>query len=147
MTRSALLAMLEQDEGRRKFVYDDATGEPIKKGSVLKGNPTIGIGCELSMTGLTDEEIDYLAENRVGRCEAELDRRWPWWRSLSEARQRVLVSMVFQMGGAGVSRFPKFLAALQRGAFTEAAGEMRDSAWHNQTPARCERLAKMMEQG
>jgi hypothetical protein len=55
--------------------------------------------------------------------------------------------MVFQMGGAGVSRFPKFLAALQRGAFTEAAGEMRDSAWHNQTPARCERLAKMMEQG
>jgi lysozyme len=147
MTRSALLAMLEQDEGRRRFVYDDATGEPIKKGSVVKGNPTIGIGCELSMTGLTDEEIDYLAENRVGRCEAELDRRWPWWRSLSEARQRVLVSMVFQMGAAGVSRFPKFLAALQRGDYAEAAAEMKDSAWAKQTPARCERLARLMEQG
>ena len=147
MSRADLLAMLEKDEGRRKFVYDDATGEPIKKGSVVKGNPTIGIGCELSMTGLTDEEIDYLAENRVGRCEADLDRRWPWWRGLSEPRQRVLVSMVFQMGAGGLGRFPKFLAALQRGDYAEAAAEMRDSAWHNQTPARCERLAKMMEAG
>lgn len=147
MNRQAMLKLLEEDEGRRRFVYDDATGKPIKKGSVVVGNPTIALGVELSIAGLTDEECDYLTENRIAQRELDLDKRWPWWRSLSEARQMVLVSMAYQMGTGGLARFPKFLAAVQRGDYAKAANEMRDSLWAKQTPARCERLAKMMEEG
>lgn len=147
MNRQAMLKLLEEDEGRRRFVYDDKTGKPIKKGSVVEGNPTIALGVELSIAGLTDEECDYLTENRIAQRELDLDKRWPWWRSLSEARQMVLVSMAYQMGTAGLARFPKFLAAVERGDYASAALEMKDSSWYTQTPSRVEKLSRMMVEG
>lgn len=136
MNRPAMLALLEKDEGLRLKPYRDTVGKQ-----------TIGIGRNLDDVGITTEEARYLCENDVGKCEAEMDRRWPWWRQMSENRQMVLCSMVFQLGAAGVAKFPKFIAALQREDWIGAAAEMTDSLWAKQTPARAERLAKMMEEG
>ena len=136
MNRPAMLALLERDEGLRTKPYRDHLGKL-----------TLGIGRNLDDVGITPEEARYLAENDIGRCEASLQANRPWWRELSEARQQVLVSMVFQLGWSGVAGFAKFWGALQRGDYKSAAAEMRDSLWAKQTPARCERLAKMMEVG
>jgi len=136
MNRAAMLSLLEQDEGLRLKPYRDHLGKL-----------TLGIGRNLDDVGITPEEARHLAENDIGRCEAALDKNRPWWRQLSEARQRILVSMVFQLGWSGVAGFTKFWAAVQREDWPGAAVEMRDSLWAKQTPARCERLAKMMEAG
>lgn len=136
MSRSALLAMLEQDEGLRLKPYRDTVGKL-----------TIGCGRNLDDVGITTEEARYLLENDVGRAESDLDRNIPWWRELSENRRHVLVSLVFNMGWPKLSGFVKFLAALKRNDWPGAAHEMKDSLWFRQVKGRGERLAKMMEAG
>lgn len=136
MTRSALLAMLEQDEGLKLKPYRDTVGKL-----------SIGCGRNLDDVGITTEEARYLLENDVGRAESDLDRNIPWWRELSEKRRHVLVSLVFNMGWPRLSGFVKFLAALKRNDWPGAAMEMRDSRWFQQVKGRGERLAKAMEEG
>lgn len=147
MSRADLLTLLQEDEGLRLQVYDDATGNSLKPGDTIKGHPTIGIGRALDVNGITTEEARYLLENDVGRAEAELDRNIPWWREMSENRRHVLVSLVFNMGWPKLSGFVKFLAALKRNDWAGAAAEMKDSRWYSQVKGRGERLAKMMEVG
>ena len=50
---SAMVEQLIPEESERYFVYDDATGKTILKGSTVVGNPTIGIGRNLSGEGLS----------------------------------------------------------------------------------------------
>jgi len=56
----------------------------------------------------------------------------------------VVISMVFQLGEAGVSNFKNMFAALEEEDYVEAAAQMLDSRWHIQTPARCQELANIM---
>ena len=56
----------------------------------------------------------------------------------------VVISMVFQLGEAGVSKFKNMFVALENEEYSEAAAQMLDSRWHIQTPARCQELANIM---
>jgi len=56
----------------------------------------------------------------------------------------VVISMVFQLGEAGVSKFKNMFVALENEDYVEAAAQMLDSRWHMQTPARCQELANIM---
>jgi lysozyme len=56
----------------------------------------------------------------------------------------VVISMVFQLGEAGVSKFKNMFVALENEDYVEAASQMLDSRWHMQTPARCQELANIM---
>lgn len=147
MNRDLMLALLIEDEGLRLDLYDDATGKQLKPGDTIIGHPTIGIGCALDVDPLTEEEAKYLCLNRIVRRERALDKALPWWRNLTSRRQLVLLSMAYQLGAAGLMGFPKFIGALRRGDHEDAAREMLDSSWHVQTPARAERLAKLMREG
>jgi len=60
-------AEMEQFEGRRNKLYDDATGKTIARAADAKGHPTIGVGHLVSKTDktydgktLSDAEIDAL---------------------------------------------------------------------------------------
>ncbi|EDL3592247.1 lysozyme [Salmonella enterica subsp. enterica serovar Newport] len=60
-------AEMEQFEGRRNKLYDDATGKTIARAADAKGYPTIGVGHLVSKTDktydgktLSDAEIDAL---------------------------------------------------------------------------------------
>lgn len=135
---------LERDEGWREFVYDDATGKPIVKGSVVEGYPTIGIGfCVSADRGaplprvIADRWLDHLLVE-IGKG---LDARIPWWRYQPDDVQRALVSMAYQLGVSGLLNFRKMLAALERGDRLQAAAEALDSRWARQTPSRANRVA------
>jgi lysozyme len=132
----ALKRHLEAEEGRRRKPY-----------RCTAGKLTIGIGKNLDDAGLSNDEIDYLLSNDVRRVMGELDRHFPWWRDLSEARQVGLASLCFQLGLQGLMGFRKMLAALQRGDYAEAAQELMDSRLAIQTPARAGRLRAMIERG
>ena len=74
---------------------------------------------------------------------------------LNDTRYAVIVSMVFQMGGAGVRKFKNFVQAVKTEDWDTAAAEMiyanpkvkRHSKWYTQTPERCQRAADAMRTG
>jgi lysozyme len=137
-------ALLTQLEGDRQFVYDDATGDPVVPGYTLKGHPTVGIGRCLDLKGLSVPERQRLLDNDDAECEILARRHFQWFPELHPVRRDVIVMMIFQLGLDDVRDFRQMLAAINRGDFEEAAREMLDSRWHQQTPKRCELMAEMM---
>lgn len=137
---------LIRDEGEVLEVYDDATGNLLKPGMQVKGNPTIGVGRNL-LVGISDSESAYLLNNDITNVCAQLDAQLPWWAQLDSVRQRVLVNMCFNLGIAGLLGFPHFLLALQDGQWAEAAVQMQMSAWWSQVGARAARLQYMVLNG
>src|SRR6266481_3495567 len=80
-------------EGRRHQAYYDT-----------KGIITIGVGRNLTGSGLSNDEIDLMLENDIEYFYKFLDGNYPWFKSLSEARQVALVDMCF-MGTKTFSTF------------------------------------------
>lgn len=134
-----LIKELRRDEGVVDHAYQDSLGYW-----------TIGVGRLIDKRKggkLTDEEIDYLLMNDVKECVADLDKNLPWWRSLSDARRRVLVNMRFNLGMAGLIGFKNTLKFIETGEYKRAAANMLLSKWAKQVGQRANRLAKMMEVG
>ena len=119
-------------EGLRLKPYKDSLG-------VL----TIGYGRNLDDVGLRRNEAEIMLGNelRAARVSAQ---RYRWFADLSDVRQAVIVDMHFQLGRAGFAAFTNTRAAIAAGDWHTAADEMSASRWHEQTPTRCERLARMM---
>jgi lysozyme len=134
-TLSLLQREIENDEGRKATVYRDSLGVE-----------TIGVGVNLQI-GLYPEEIDFLRDNRIRRAEQDLDRNVPWWRSLSDARQRALANMAFNMGWPKLSQFKNFLHYLETADYQRASEECLHSLWASQVGARSQRIAKMIREG
>lgn len=144
---SKVIVELERDEGLRRVVYDDATGAPLKPGDILKGHPTIGIGRALDVNGITESEARTLLENDIAKVCDDLDRNIPGWRDWTDARQRALVNMVFNMGIGGVLKFSDMLANMKAGHWDLAALDAMDSVWAKQVGERAMRIAKMIKEG
>lgn len=108
---------------------------------------TIGIGRNLEDVGITTEEAFFLLANDLKRTNQECVDQFPWFKSLSQTRQDVVVSMVFNMGLTRFKTFVNMIAALQNGNFSKAAGEMLSSKWCEQVPVRARELALMMKSG
>lgn len=141
---------LKRDEGERLYVYDDATGKPIVKGSVVVGYPTVGIGILLDKDrggGLRPEESEFVFRNRLRLIDEALSNRIPWIKKLDPARRGVLLNMAFQMGIDGMLGFKKTMATVESGHYQKAAVEMLGSKWAKQTPARAHRLSQQMRTG
>lgn len=134
-----LIKELRRDEGVIDHAYQDSLGYW-----------TIGVGRLIDKRKggrLTDEEIDYLLLNDIKECTEDLDKNLPWWRSLTDARRRVLVNMRFNLGMAGLLGFKNTLKFIETGDYKKAADNMLLSKWAKQVGQRANRLAKMMENG
>lgn len=143
----AMLADLIRDEEPRQFIYDDATGKPLKKGDVIQGHPTVGIGRAMDVKGLTFEEQKYLCRNDIAEVDAALDKATPLYSQVDEVRRRVLCNMAFNMGVGGLMDFQKMWGAIAEKDWNRAASEMTDSAWAKQVGARATRLVTQMVTG
>jgi lysozyme len=136
MNRDQLCADLERDEGLRLKPYLDSVG-------VL----TIGIGRNLQDVGITKAEAYMLLGADIDTACGVLDRNLPWWRDLSEARQRAVVNMCFNLGITRLLGFSKALAALKAGQYEEAARQFLDSRWATQVGQRAQRIAELIRKG
>ena len=140
-------ADLQHFEGFEAFVYDDATGHRIVPGYTLKGFPTIGYGLNLG-AGLTQAESAYLLAGRILDLIAYAARDLaPFWDNLCEARQRVVINMLYEVGEEGFDEFQKFRTALIQGKYDIAAAEMLNSKAAEQAPSRWQWLANTMSSG
>lgn len=131
-------------EGKVRHVYQDT-----------KGYYTIGIGTlvdERLGAGLTDEEMYYLARNRVRAFSEELDKKLPWWRDLTPRRQRVILELAYNMGVGsrkkGLLSFFNTLPAIERGDYETAVNGLLRSKWADDVgPTRAGRLTKALLEG
>lgn len=157
-SRNLLDQELIRDEGLKLRVYLDTAKPPRHTIGVGRNLDEVGFypeeNAQFGLTvakavayGITQPEALAMLNNDITRCEAALDAKLPWWRTLCDVRQRILLNMVFNLGIAGLLKFTDTLAAIQRGAWATAAAAMRNSLWASQVGDRATRLAQMMEMG
>ncbi len=151
MEPQSLRDQLNRDEGGyRRFVYDDKdASKAIGPGYKMVGIPTIGVGRNLRDKGISLRESDFMLDNDITEVSAEVSAEIPWSIvSLDEVRREVLINLGFNIGVPGlITRNPKFLAALQRGAWETAAAELLDGPYKKQVGPRAFRLAEQIRSG
>jgi lysozyme len=135
VNQAALIDSLIKHEGYRNTVYQCTAGKP-----------TIGIGHNLE-TPISDTAIMQILLDDIDTCVAELDRTRPNWRQHNEARQNVLVEMVFNLGMPRLNKFTKMWAALDAKDYNEAAKQMMQSTWAVQVGQRAKTLSDRMKAG
>lgn len=134
----------------KKLLKDEVRrdeGERLKPYQCTAGKTTIGVGRNLDDRGITKAESDYLLENDIAVVEQDLDKALPWWRTLTDARQRVLANMCFNLGIARLLGFKNTIEFIRTGKYDQAADGMMNSLWAKQVGARATRLAEMMRKG
>jgi len=136
MNAQRLAADLTIDEGRRPRIYVDTVGKV-----------TGGVGRNLTDRPFSEDEMDLMLRNDIKGAEGDLDRRLPWWRQMSDARQNVLANMCFNLGIDRLLGFVNTLTLMKAGRYDAAAAEMLDSKWAKQVGDRAIRLAATMRKG
>lgn len=136
------LERLKIDEGLRLTAYPDpktkgppwtigygSTGSGIVKGTVWTQSQALG---------------NLLA--RIHWIETQLSRHLKFFRALSPVRRDVLINIAYNIGVAGLLKWPITLSAIGRGDYTEGAKDIRDNkVWANQVHERAHRCADALE--
>ena len=135
-----IVDQLKRDEGVRQVAYQDSLGLwTIGVGRLIDGRK-VGAGLRI-------KEIEQMLLNDIADREQALRLSLPWFDSLDEVRQAVLVNMAFQLGVVGLLQFKDTLNRVREGDYAGAAVAMLQSKWASQTPERAKRVAKQMESG
>lgn len=120
---------LSQVEGYRHVSYKDSLG-----------NPTIGIGHKIKngevYHNITSSQIESLFIQDITLAKKAAIRLVPSFYSHPEQVQIIIVSLVFNLGPNGFSKFRRFRSALENKNYKLTALELSDSLWANQVPNR-----------
>ena len=166
--RAILAARIGQEEGDEHQIYLDQFGNP----TIGRGHLCTPDEVTKYAGGISEAEDDALLDGDLDGATDHVETTFPWAAGLDPVREGVVIDMAFQLGighpggAAGLCGFPSMtaacaageheevagagsdmLAALEAEDFNEAADQMLNSLWHKQTPARCERLARIMRSG
>ena len=139
------------EEGDKLVAYLDTKGIlTVGTGHNCVARPVDGV----TQPGdrITPEQDQALFEADVQDACDQLDNYLSWWRNLDDARQNVILDMCFNMGIAKLMGFHHTLASVKGGIddpalFSQAADEMKDSAWHDQVGSRAVFLENAMRTG
>ena len=139
MNIDKLREQLKIDEGVKYEVYKDHLGYPtfgighlVVEGDEEHGKP---VG-----TPVSEDRVNAVFESDVQKFVSESKKVFPNLDDLPEEAQQVIVNMCFNMGAPRLSKFKKFIAAVNDGNWSTAAVEMMDSRWATQVGKRAERL-------
>jgi GH24 family phage-related lysozyme (muramidase) len=138
------VSLVQAEEGFR--------AEPYK---CSEGFWTIGYGYNLQAHGYTTADFtgwrwtrdhaEAVLLDEMVDVVSSLDARYPLWRErLSETREAVVISAVYQMGIAGASKFKDTIAAIRRQDWPGAAACMMRSKWASQDAERVKRNCEML---
>lgn len=147
MTTKYLATDISWDEARGGVPVLHAYGDPLTHAEPW----TIGFG---STGADIHKNTIWTAETAVERRDFmiadvidHLTKALPWFKTLDDVRQDVLVNMGYQMGWQGLLKFTSTLAAEARGAWETVAADMHASLWDRQTHNRAERLIEQARTG
>lgn len=141
--KALAVAQLKIDEGLRLDAYPD----PLTKGAPFTiGYGHTGLGVFPGLRWNEAQAEAQLVADVEHTC-ADLDRAYPWWRTLDVVRGATLINMAFNLGIAHLSGFKATLNAIKRGDWDAAAAGMEASLWAKQVGPRAARLAEQMRTG
>lgn len=138
MNLESVKVSIKIHEGFRNSVYADSLGKK-----------TIGYGHLLTPQDDFEEGVEYDKELLEEVFNQDFDNAKQQMESfckeyklnIPDAIQGILLEMIFQLGIGTLHKFKKFIQALQENNYNNAADEMIDSRWHQQTPERCKALS------
>lgn len=133
--------MLRQQEGTgpmrdgRYFPYQDS-----------EGIWTIGVGHNLEAKGIPVDVGDMLFRGDLADAIEDIRHHFSCYDQLSRPRQLVLISLSFNLGRERLGKFVRFIGAVHRGDWENAADEILDSqaARSPSLKLRYANLARMM---
>ncbi len=128
-----LIEHIKQEEGFRSRVYQ-----------CTEGYDTIGFGFAIKDLEMTEDIAELILKEKLIKLYSRIEKQINFFKKLPIDIQDVLLSMSYQMGVTGVTRFKKMLAAMLLKDWTKAADEMLDSKWARQTPNRAKRLSEIV---
>lgn len=134
-----LTGMILRHEGMVLHAYQDSLGYW-----------TIGVGRLIDKRkggGISEDEAMYMLRNDISRCMVEVRRALPFFDTLLDIRQDVLINMVFNLGITKFLKFKKMIKALKERDYDEASKQMIDSKWAKQVGKRAIELAQIMKTG
>src|ERR1041385_4906229 len=134
------------DMNRMKAQLHLHESEKLKPYYDTVGKLTIGVGRNLTDVGISRDESDYLLTNDINEVLGFINAHFPWWKTLDEVRQRVIVDMTFNLG-AKILQFQSFLKAVSDKRWHDASEHMLNSLWAQQVKTRATRLSEMMSSG
>jgi len=124
---------LIRHEGLRLDLYKDSVGKL-----------TIGVGRNIDDIGISKDEAMYLLDNDIKKVEEQVSHFF-WYKDLSEARKKVIIDMVFNLGLTRFKGFKKTIAYIAAGNFDLASIEMLSSRWADQVGSRAHTLSNIMK--
>ena len=140
-TFDKLLDSVRKHEGYRNKVYLDTLGKR-----------TVGVG-HLCVEDFWEDGKEYEEKFLMTILEHDLQTAIKSAEKLCEGlkisddAKIIIIEMIFQLGGNGVSKFRKMWQALQQDPpdYAEASVQMLDSRWAKQTPNRAKEMAQHMK--
>lgn len=135
MNLQRLRESLLQHEGIKLFPYQDS-----------EGYITIGVGRNLQNNGITPNEAMAMLRHDTDKA-VHYARKYVWFEFLNDARQNVIVEMIFNLGPNRFAEFRNMIAALSKHDYAKASAEMLNSKWRTQVKSRALRLADQMKTG
>lgn len=146
--KSKIIPLLCQEEGTELMPYHDSLGYPTV-GTGFKIGPA-GVPLDNYTFSLTQPVNDVWLQSLVDETMAKMladEEITEALQHCNQSRCDILTSMAYQMGVAGLAGFHKMLEAICDEDWDEAAAQMLDSSWAEQTPERAERHVEVMESG
>ena len=142
MNYDKLLESVKKHEGYRNKVYLDTLGKR-----------TVGVG-QLCVEDFWEDDKEYEEYFLMDILKKDLQQAIRQANSMceglkiSEDAKIIIIEMIFQLGGTGVSKFRKMWQALQQDPpdYAEASAQMLDSRWAKQTPNRAKEMARLMSE-
>lgn len=119
-------------------------GLQLKPYKCPTGFLTIGYGRNLETNGITQQEAELLLLNDIEYVDKQLQKQLHIYNVMPITIQHVLINMAFQIGVDGLLKFKKTLAYLAEKNYKDAAKEMLNSKWAQQTPNRARELANIV---
>lgn len=158
---------LTKEEGKREWVYDDATGKRLYPGQISKGHRTIGVGFNLDrkdaaekikklglnytavkygVESLNEKQIQTLFGEDINNAEKDARKYLgdKYFDKLSDKAKEVVVDMTFNMGYGTMSKFGEMRKALRNEDYARAAYCMEQSKWYHQVGSRGKPLLEKM---
>jgi len=143
MNINKLREQLKIDEGVKYEIYKDHLGYPtFGIGHLITDNDPeydLPIGTKIS-----EERVNEVFNTDVKKFINETKKIFPDLDDKPQNIQLVLVNMCFNLGAPRLSKFKKFIDAINDEQWIEAAVEMMDSRWANQVGPRAERLKQIV---
>jgi lysozyme len=143
MNIDKLREQLKIDEGVKYEIYEDHLGYATFGIGHLITDKDPEYGWPVG-TKISEERVNEVFNSDVEKFINEAKKIFPDLDNKPESIQLVLVNMCFNLGAPRLSKFKKFIAAINNEEWIEAAVEMMDSRWAQQVGPRAMRLKQIV---